>query len=360
MEGVVRVSLWLGRPGILVVIAALGLGCSDGSPSAGGSGGDPWSAINPTTRLDAYFAIGPAGADLYLGGSGDILRSSDSGKTWSVVATGALSAGYGYHAIAATAEDDVWLAGTPELGPAQWLHSADRGNSWQSVDVGSISPSFGMWSIDRAHVLVTTTDGEIRKTADGGATWTQVFHESALTLFAVWGAAASADLYAVGGHTTSDATASGPGLILHSTDGGDTWQHVLDGLACTLFSVSGTADGATVTAAGDCATVATTTDHGATWASSGFPSPLGDFSINGVWVSPTGTNHLLVSGDKFYGASFASWDVCLSVHVDAQLIGRMGCEALPPYMGGTSTPLAIWGTGDEDIWVTGAYVWHRH
>ena len=83
-----------------------------------------------------------------------------------------------------------------------------------------------------------------RRRASAG--WTQVFNDSSLTLFRLWGSAASADLYAVGGLVASGATSSGAGVILHSTDGGDTWQRIVDGLACTLWSVSGTADGASV------------------------------------------------------------------------------------------------------------------
>jgi hypothetical protein len=320
--------------------------------------------IDPSSsRLNAFHAIGSAGADLYLGGSGDALRSSDSGRTWSEVLTGTLSAGYDYVAVAATAEDDVWLAGDSPFG-GQWLHSADRGSSWQSVDVGSRSSSFGLWSIDRAHVLITTQDGQIRKTADGGATWTQVFNDPSLGLFALWGSAASVDLYAVGGLKATSATASGSGLILHSTDGGEIWERVLDGLACTLWSVSGTADGASVSAAGDCGTIAATTDHGATWSKSGLSNPTRELGIKGVWMSPTGASHFLVSGEGFYLEPFHAYDVCQSVDVDDHGAGTGGCEELPPYTFSsgsmeTSTPLAIWGTSDDDIWATGIYLWHR-
>jgi photosystem II stability/assembly factor-like uncharacterized protein len=361
-EAVMTVSLRIGPIGI-VVLSLTVLACSGRAPSTDDAGTGPWSVINLSFQdalyAPAFLSVRAAGADLYLGGGGFALRSSSSGRTWSPVVPASFAAGTDYVAIAATAEDDVWLAGKVQFGQGQWLHSADRGNSWQLIDVGSFSPSFGIWSIDRTHVLITTQDGQIRKTADAGATWAAVFSDSSLALFGVWGSAASADLYVVGGAAPVSGSSSGSGVILHSADGGDTWQDILDSLTCPLWSVSGTSDGANVSAAGDCGTVAITTDHGLTWATSGVSAARGDFGIKGVWVSPTGTSYFLPFGDGFYSDPFHAYSVCRSVQVNDRFVATGGCEMLPRYMGGTSSPTAIWGTSDDDIWVTGEFLWHH-
>jgi hypothetical protein len=325
--------------------------------------------VSPSFQGDFLSAVGPAGSDLYLGGGGAALRSSDSGRTWSQVITPAFAAGTTYVAIAATAEDDVWLAGSNPASGAKWVHSADRGSSWQPIDVGSYGSPGGIWSIDRTSVLITTGDGQIRKTVDAGATWAPVFSDPSLSLGGLWGSAASADLYAVGGGMSIGANPGAPGVILHSADGGDTWQPILGGLACALWSVSGTSDGANISAAGDCGTVAISTDHGATWSTSGVNPPPKDYAITGVWVSPTGTSYFLPAGSGFEVDPFGPYLVCQSVQVTdtgngGAFAATAGCEPLPPYTDGqgssaTSSPTAIWGTSDDDIWVTGLFLWHR-
>lgn len=346
------------------MLAGTCLACSSGSPPANDAGTGPWSVLNPSTQISPleplYYTIGAAGSDLYLGGTGTVLRSSDSGRTWTQVITPTFSLNTDYLAIAASAEDDVWVAGSSPSSGGHWVHSADRGSSWQPVDVGSYASSGGIWSIDRTSVLITTGGGEIRKTTDAGATWAPVFSDSSLALGGLWGSAGSADLYAVGGVPPIGVSPPGPGVILHSSDGGDTWQQILDGLACPLLSVAGTSDGANVSAAGDCGTVAVTTDYGATWSTSGVNPSATDYGIAGVWVSPTGTSYFLLSGDGFYfGIPPSAYSVCRSVQVNDRFVATGGCEMLPRYMGGTSSPTAIWGTSDDDIWVTGEFLWHH-
>ena len=90
-----------------------------------------------------------------------------------------------------------------------------------------------------------------------------------------------------------------------------------------------------------------------------------DYAINDVWVSPTGTSYLLPAGRGFTALS-NGYSVCRAVDVEnageVTLTTRTGCESLPPTSGGSSSsPIAIWGTSDDDIWTVGFYtpLWHR-
>jgi len=345
-----------------------------GGPDASGSGWSVQRAANQPT----LWAVGAAGADLYVVGSaGTVLRSNDSGATWSSVGVAATDAGVAvdnypsFRAFAATAEDDVWIAGMSRTA-GLLLHSADRGASWQPVDFGSTSTLNGVWAFDRLTVLVTTHDGQILKTADGGAHWTAVFGDAELVLFRLWAAAGA--VYAVGGRYAAGAdagTSSSPALtgeVLRSSDAGDSWQTVVAGAPGQLWSVWGTPDGASVTAAGNSGTVVSTTDHGTSWTTSGAPSSGADFQISGVWVSPRGTSYFLPSGRRFPTDPAAGGNprICTSVSVSQEgaagviLTSTGGCQVLPPDRGAYASAQGVWGTGDDDIWVVGAsgFIWH--
>jgi photosystem II stability/assembly factor-like uncharacterized protein len=269
------------------------------------------------------------------------------------------------------------------------MHTTDRGQSWQRVEVGTSSSLLGVWPIDRDRVLVTTEDGEILGTADGGAHWTALFSDPRMVLFGIWGSASN-DLYVVGGVATAgdgdaganapdggtapdggaDATTTYAGVVLHSSDGGASWQTVADAAtACLLRHVSGTPDGATVYAAGDCGSVAHTTDHGASWSRSGTTAVAVndndyDFTISDVWVSPAGTSYLLEDGSGYVNPD-SPYDqhVCRAIDVEldgALLTQTTGCERLPPSGGFSATPMGVWGTADDDVWIVGfSILWHR-
>ncbi len=367
---------------------ACGSGSQRGSDAAAAS---PWS-IKDLPATHNALAVHGVGSDLYVAGeSGMVLRTGDGARTWvdvsvppgSVRAT--LSTYPVFEFIAASAADDVWLAGAAQPESGVLMHTTDAGQSWQASDVGAVGPFFGVWSVDRAHVVAVTGKGQILVTGDGGTSWAMTFSDPTMWLWGVWGSG-NGELYAVGGVslTSADGGAGGTGggalvdggavtaagyrgVMLHSTDGGTTWQNVADaGTACILWRVSGTVDGATVNAVGNCGSAASTTDHGSTWSRSGAVSADRDYAVNDVWVSPTGTSYLLEGGRGFSGpATPQNQFVCRAVEVadngGALVVVSSGCELLPLKNGGISSPIAIWGTTDEDVWVLGGdgLLWHR-
>ena len=381
------VALWAA-----IAAGACGSGAHQGPDGAVDAGtGAGWSVKNlPATAQ--VLALHGVGADLYVAGYGGmVLRTGDGAQTWVDVSVppasvGATIASYPvFESIAASAADDVWVAGAAGPESGLLMHTTDRGQSWQQLDVGMASPLFGVWSVDRDHVLAATGGGQILTTADGGASWTTAFSDPRMVLWGAWGSA-SGGLYVVGGVAITvdgGAGADAPdgggapdagsaslprysGVVLHSSDGGMTWQNVAAAATpCMLWRVSGTADGATVYAVGDCGSVASTTDHGATWSRSGAVSAGEAYAINDVWVSPTGTSYLLPAGRGYGGpASPGDYHVCRAVDVidNGVLVSQStGCELLPPKNGSISSPIAIWGTTDDDVWTVGGYtpLWHR-
>jgi photosystem II stability/assembly factor-like uncharacterized protein len=356
---------------------------ADGLDTGGGpdAGGGNWSVQRPAGQA-SFWAVGAAGTDLYVVGSGGtVLQSSDSGATWSSVGVAATDPPTNHYptlrGFAATAADDVWIAGmSATVGQSQTggllLHSADRGGTWQTVDVGNTTGLDGVWAFDRLSVLVSTYDGQILKTADGGAHWTVAFADAQMVLYQLWAAAGA--VYAAGGRWAAGAdagtstTAMLTGEILRSSDAGDSWQTVVTGAPGQFWSVWGTPDGTSVTAVGNSGAIASTNDHGASWTTSGAPASGSDFQISGVWVSPRGTTYFLPSGRRFPSDPTTSGNqrICASVSVSEEGAGGMiltstgGCQILPPENGASATANSVWGTTDDDIWVVGAYgfIWH--
>ena len=85
-----------------------------------------------------------------------------------------------------------------------------------------------------------------------------------------------------------------------------------------------------------------------------------------------GKTYLLAAGSAYTTAAGAKGQlVCRSINVeDLGPLGPMlttttGCEDLPPFGSPTnnysSTPVAVWGTSDNDVWILGGGLvfWHR-
>jgi photosystem II stability/assembly factor-like uncharacterized protein len=362
-------------------LGSVGQQGADGGAGGAGVGGDAaapfaWSVQTLPAR-GRSLALHGVGGDLYVAGeNGMVIRTGDGARTWADVSVSPASVGATldtypvFEALGASAVDDVWVAGGPTPDTGLLMHTSDRGQSWQQVDAGTVSPIFGIWAVDRAHVIVSTSGGQILVTADGGASWTTAFSDPAMWLWGAWGSAGGGDLYVVGGLMKAgdggaDAIPTYTGVVLHSSDGGASWENVADAATpCILWRVSGTADGAIVYAVGDCGSVASTTDHGATWTWSGAVTAGGNYGISDVWLSPTGTPYLLQDG-RGWNLNVTAEYVChgLEVGDNGSLIAiSTGCELLPPTSAGSiSSPLAIWGTTDDDVWVAGVYgmLWHR-
>lgn len=98
-----------------------------------------------------------------LSTDGQVQRSLDSGKTWQIVP---VAGGIPFHAINSIG-DDVWVGGAA----GALYHSADSGRSWtriQPVFTGDIARiAFS----DAQNGAVSTADGEVWSTSDGGQSW---------------------------------------------------------------------------------------------------------------------------------------------------------------------------------------------
>jgi photosystem II stability/assembly factor-like uncharacterized protein len=325
-----------------------------------------------------------AGADRYIvGAEAVLLQSIDSGQTWTNIGarTGFADrhpyAFPAFTAVSVPSIDAVWVlvmtaAGTPTT-PAETslLRSTDLGQTWLPVPTTGVRPT-DVWAANRQRVLLLAPDGEIWRTADAGTTWTRVFADPTRLMTHVWGTRTS-DVYVVGeawgaGATGPDGGADADGdagagatagFVLHSADGGETWRAVVTDVACTLYHVSGTADGSVVWASGACGSLAWTEDGGASWSTMGSRAMREPkYTLGGVWVSPTGTPCF---GVEHRSTSEPGTSVCSRLVVRDDQFAPLSCAHLPTRQGTLARPTALWGTSDDDIWAyAGAgLLWHK-
>jgi photosystem II stability/assembly factor-like uncharacterized protein len=367
---------------LVVVVALAGMASACGRDQANGTvgielerdagTGPLWSARVPFMNANLT-AIWGSGSDVFVAGQGgQIAHSADRGATFTLVSSG-LPGQPVFRRFSGSGASDVWLVGEDD-GAAALLHSGDRGASWQPVDVGSARDLRGVWSLDGAHVLVATGQGEIWSTEDGGTTWGTAYRDARASFDALWGGNGGL-VYAAGGQDDSGDTSDGAagegiedgcdggsapmtvsgrphGLLLRSTDGGATWSSVGLATAGALTAVWGTTDGRVVATSGANASLAWTWDHGEHWLQQSRAGAPPDEDLDDVWVGP---------GDAaFFFASPSG----LIRDVDYRCDGPVHLlrETLPAAAdAGVRGVAAVWGLGSDDVWAVGAggAIWHR-
>lgn len=218
-------------------------------------------AGSPSLR-DIYFVderIGWA-----VGDSGVILKTTDSGESWSAQNSGVKALLFSVHFSDTL---NGWACG--EAGVI--LKTADGGKTWQKSPSGVAANLKALYFYDALTGWVCGWESTILKTTDGGATWLPQVSDAAESI------------WYEGMFFTDDRTGwlfDFLGRIVKTTDGGATWKliHDLPGaLYCVHFE-----DSLVGWVAGSSGNIYKTTDGGVTWKKHNIGE---DGEINSIYFS---------------------------------------------------------------------------
>ena len=161
------------------------------------------------TRVLLNAIWGASKDDIYIAGHrGTILRSIDSGKTWTSQTTNTTN---DILAIWGSGAGDIYAVGSKGL----ILHSSDKGKTWQKQESGVTLSLTSLWGSSANDIYIGAAFGILFHSTNHGETWQKIDTNNHGTIFSLWGSGAD-DVYAAGG---------GPkGMVLHSTDQGKTWS----------------------------------------------------------------------------------------------------------------------------------------
>jgi len=165
-----------------------------------------WQRVGPTVDLmsfaitgpGSFYASGHPGEGVDLPAPVGLIKSTDAGRTWTVLSRGGES---DFHALAASSAGVMGFDGT--------LRMTADGKSWTQGGLTAEPRSLAS-SPDGSHVLATTSQG-VQSSTDGGRTWVPMASAPPLFL-AAW-----ADAKTIVGVTTQ-------GNLAISANAGRTWR----------------------------------------------------------------------------------------------------------------------------------------
>jgi photosystem II stability/assembly factor-like uncharacterized protein len=147
----------------------------------------------------------------------------------------------------------IFAVGSTENRRALILLTHDQGIIWSKQKIeGKPTMLYGIWGSSILNAFSVGAGGVILHTKNGGASWEQQKSTITENLFGIWGSAKQ--VFAVGNN----------GTILSSSDSGKTWSPQKSGSAVALYGIWG-ASTKDIFTVGRSGTILHTTDLGKTW-----------------------------------------------------------------------------------------------
>ncbi len=221
---------------------------------------------------------GASGSDVFaVGDIGTILHTTDSGSTWTPMTSGT---GVNIYGVWGTSGTNVIAVG--DSGNILSFN----GTSWSAIVSGS-KRLRDVWGTAADNVIVVGEDGMIRRY--NGSLWSQMTSNTTLTLQGVWGSSAS-NVFAVGGAKENQTGSA----IVQKFDG-STWSNILTYTSIPRFHDAwGTSD-TNVYVVGEAGTILHTTDGGTSWNAMSVPSGVSTVTLRDIWG--TAENDIFAVGD---------------------------------------------------------------
>lgn len=195
---------------------------------------------------------------LAVGDAGQVVRTTDSGGSWSVVATGSTAM---LNAVSWGSPGAVWAVGTS----GTILFSSDAGLTWQPQTSGTTVRLRSVYAVDEVNAWAVGDGGTVLATRNGGVSWSPQASSTTRNLIAV--TAVDRDrAWIVGDADTA----------LRTTNGGTNWTQATSVPPGGSHLVAVVATGAnTVDVVGPYTGVWRSTDGGANFTSIAPPATVG-------------------------------------------------------------------------------------
>lgn len=205
---------------------------------------------------DIFFIDATTGISITRGDGGRIFRTTDSGNSWTEVA----SSGPSLNGVSFATPNDGFAVGDSNTV----LHTVDGGLTWNPEPLAGVPPGLGLTSLDCADattcLIAEESGGRLVRTTDAGATGAAVSPSSQEINAAAFASATRA--VAVGAN----------GATVVSDDGGQTWAPIGGGISGTDFGRLRATSPQLANAGGANGVLARTQDGGATWTTVGVPT----------------------------------------------------------------------------------------
>lgn len=210
-----------------------------------------WRALGPTRQGGRIEALACSGTTIYVGaGSGNLWKSTNNGITWTPVFEKESAFAIGDVALASSNDNIVWV-GTGETQPRHSGYSYSGTGVFKSIDAGTTWRHVGLSDThhigkvlihptnpDTVYVAAlghSWTDNSERglfKTTDGGNTWSHILaiNDQTGVVDLVMDPHDPDTLYASAWHKTRYEMSGPESGIYKSTDGGENWVRLGGGL----------------------------------------------------------------------------------------------------------------------------------
>ncbi len=244
------------------------LGCSDGIYRTTDQGEFWMPANNGIPSSTLIYALAANHQNVFAGSFGaGIFQSSDSGQSWVAIDSGLTDSSV----VALTADGSELWAGMNDGG---LFFAGNNGDTWSNLSSGLLAnPAVNVFSGSGENILCGTSNyGTVFLSEDAGMDWTRAnlrledSYSEVLSL-ALQGNSVFAGTFGEG--------------IFHSTDGGENWITVNNGLMVNTDITALAFDGTTLFA-GTGVGLYLSTDNGASWNSS---SDLSYIGVNALVVT---------------------------------------------------------------------------
>lgn len=181
---------------------------------------------------EAVCDLGVAVEDAHGSSAGlyaNVYITQDGGVTWTAAATDPFVGSEDISAvvcfrISRTATRIIVARGTTDAGnPGEIAYSDDLGATWHLVEYGTVNAQFvpdadALFALDPWHIWLTTNDGYIYFSGDGGLTWTA--QEEGVIAATAWNAIRFVD-------PSTGYVAGAANEAAKTEDGGDSWTAVV-------------------------------------------------------------------------------------------------------------------------------------